>query len=139
MSNDKINAVLAEIEQELVFIRQYFHRHPELSFCEEKTADFISDKLNEWQIEHKRGIFKTGICAKIGEDENKKTLLIRADMDALPQKEQTDLPYKSENEGVMHACGHDMHMTVALGTAYVLNKLRNQLSCNVKFVFQPGE
>lgn len=135
----KINAALVEIEACLIEIRHDFHRFPELSFCENRTAERISKLLTDWGIEHKTGIAKTGICAFIGKNESKKTLLIRADMDALPQVEKTQLSYKSENEGVMHACGHDMHMTVALGAAFVLNRLKDSLNCNIKIIFQPGE
>lgn len=134
-----IKDAVSEILDELILLRHHFHKNPELSFCENATAEKIADCLKKWGIEYKSKIAGTGVCATIGRDEKKKTILIRADMDALPQKEQTDLEYASQNEGVMHACGHDMHMTVALGCAYVLNKLKNKLSCNVKIIFQPGE
>lgn len=137
--NEKINAVLSDVENVLIELRHELHRFPEVSFCEKKTAETISKMLEKWNIEYKTGIFGTGILANIGKDEAKKTLLLRADMDALPQMEATNLPYSSEIEGVMHACGHDVHMAVVLGTAYVLNELKDELSCNVKFVFQPGE
>lgn len=137
--NEKINAVLSDVENALIELRHEFHRFPEVGFCEKKTAETISKMLKKWDIEHKTGIYGTGILANIGKDDTKKTLLLRADMDALPQTEATNLPYSSENVGVMHACGHDVHMTVVLGTAYVLNKLKDELSCNVKFVFQPCE
>ena len=136
---DKLKEIISEVLDEIIKLRHHFHKNPELSFCENETAEKIAGCLEKWGIEYEKGIAGTGACAFIGRDDAKKTLLIRADMDALPQNEQTNLDYASQKEGVMHACGHDMHMAVALGCAYVLNKLKNELSCNVKIIFQPGE
>lgn len=137
--NVKINKIVDELADELILLRHRFHQNPELSYLEENTARLIKDTLDKWGIPYIDNIFKTSICVCIGNDENKRTLLIRADMDALPITEKTGLSYASGNEGVMHACGHDMHMTVALGAAYVLNKLKDELNSNIKIIFQPGE
>ncbi|MEI6347191.1 MAG: M20 family metallopeptidase [Bacteroidota bacterium] len=125
---------------EAISIRRHFHQHPELSTEEFKTAEFISKKLTEWGIEHQTGIAKTGIVGVIkGNNPDSFVVGLRADMDALPIEEQTDVDYKSQNTGVMHACGHDAHMASLLFTVKILHELRHELNGSVKFIFQPSE
>lgn len=125
---------------EIVAIRQHLHQHPELSFEEYQTAEFISNKLNDWGIAHKKGVVKTGIIAQI--EPNKpvdKCIALRADIDALPIQEANEVTYKSQNNGVMHACGHDVHSAILMGTAKILNQHKDKLNSSVKLIFQPGE
>ncbi len=129
------------IYEELKSIREHLHRHPELSFEEFETSSFIKSKLNEWGIDFSDAWVKTGIVAKIkGEKGNStKRIAIRGDIDALAIKEENNTSYKSLNEGCMHACGHDVHMTSALGAAYILNQLKGEINGEFLIVFQPGE
>src|SRR5690606_3659857 len=97
-------------------------------------------RLRKEGIAFRDGYVKTGIVATIeGRNPGKRTVMLRGDMDALPIREQNDVPYKSANEGVMHACGHDVHTTCALGAAIILHRLRNEWEGTVKVMFQPGE
>ncbi|HXB39635.1 MAG TPA: M20 family metallopeptidase, partial [Bacteroidia bacterium] len=124
----------------LLEVRRHLHAHPELSFKEFKTAEFISAQLSKHNIEHKTGIVGTGIVALIkGRNPDKKCVLLRGDMDALPIAEKNEVTYKSKNEGVMHACGHDVHSTCILGAAIILNSLKEEFEGTVKVIFQPGE
>lgn len=121
-------------------IRQHIHSHPELSFEETETAAYVSRKLTEWGIPHQTGIAGTGIVALLeGRDPGKKCIAIRSELDALPITELNEVPYKSRNEGVMHACGHDVHTTCLLGVAKVLLDVRAEWEGTVKLIFQPGE
>ena len=124
---------------EVVAIRRQLHQHPELSFCEKETAEFIKKCLASKNIEFQSDIAGTGVVATIKGASVRPTIALRADMDALPIHETTDLPYRSVNEGVMHACGHDAHTAMLLGTAFILNDLRDKFSGTIKLVFQPGE
>ncbi|HUW92351.1 MAG TPA: M20 family metallopeptidase [Bacteroidales bacterium] len=126
---------------ELVRLRRHLHMHPELSYAEYETAAFVSMKLKELGIEHVTGIAGTGIVGIIrgGIASGGMTLGLRADMDALPVKEIQGADYRSLNEGVMHACGHDAHTAILLGTAAMLHDMRGELRGNVLLVFQPGE
>jgi len=129
------------LQPQLVEWRRQIHQKPELGFQEKITAEFIAQKLQNWGIVHQTGIAETGIVAIIkGEKPGKgKVLAIRADMDALPIQEQNQVPYCSQHDGVMHACGHDGHTAIALGTAYYLNQHRQDFSGTVKIIFQPAE
>lgn len=129
------------LQPQLVEWRRQIHQKPELGFQEKITAEFITQKLQNWGIVHQTGIAETGIVAIIkGEKPGKgKVLAIRADMDALPIQEQNQVPYCSQHDGVMHACGHDGHTAIALGTAYYLNQHRQDFSGTVKIIFQPAE
>ena len=130
------------LQTHLVEWRRQFHQKPELGFQEKLTADFISQKLQEWGIEHHTEIAKTGIVAIItGKDDSSQSqvLAIRADMDALPIQELNEVPYRSQHDGIMHACGHDGHTAIALGTAYYLHHHRQSFSGTVKIIFQPAE
>src|SRR4051812_14196785 len=126
----------------LVAWRRDFHQHPELGFQEVRTAGVVADHLRNLGLEVSTGIGKTGIVAMIendNTDENAPTVLLRFDMDALPILEQNDLPYRSQNDGVMHACGHDGHTAIGMGVAQLLTQRRNALPGRVKLVFQPAE
>lgn len=127
-------------KEEIIKIRQHLHQYPELSFKEFNTATFIEKKLHEFDVTNTKRIVDTGIIALIeGKNPTKKTIALRADMDALPIQETNDLPYKSLNNGVMHACGHDVHSSSLLGVAKILNELKNDFEGTVKLIFQPGE
>jgi hippurate hydrolase len=120
-------------------IRHYLHAHPELSFKEHETSRFISNKLFEWNIDNKF-LAETGVVALIeGKNPSKKIIALRADIDALPITEQNNVEYKSQNNGIMHACGHDVHTTCLLGAAKMLNELQDEWEGSVKLIFQPGE
>ncbi|MCD8529032.1 MAG: M20 family metallopeptidase [Chitinophagales bacterium] len=135
-----IQGLSHQIFPEVVAWRQHLHKYPELSFQEYETAAFVSQKLSEWGIEHQTQIAKTGIVALIkGKDPTKKCVALRADMDALPINEQNTLDYTSINQGVMHACGHDVHTANLLGVAWVLKQLENEIEGTYKLIFQPSE
>lgn len=125
---------------EVVEIRRYLHQNPELSFKEFETSKYVCSKLDEYGIEYKGGYVKTGIIGLIkGNNPTKKVVALRADLDALPIKEENDVSYKSINNGIMHACGHDVHTSSLLGAAKILNELRNKFEGTIKLIFQPGE
>lgn len=137
---DKIQSLVSHNLPEIVQVRRHIHQYPELSFEEFKTSQFICQKLGEWGIEHYGGIVKTGVIGFIkGRNPQSRLIALRADIDALPIKEQNDIPYKSAHDGVMHACGHDVHTSSLLGTAKVLHELRDELEGTVMLIFQPGE
>ena len=124
----------------LTEIRRHLHAHPELTEQEEQTAAYISALLKKWGIAHQTNIGGFGITGIIeGNNPQKKVIALRADMDALPITEENDIPYKSLNEGVMHACGHDVHMTCLLGAVKILHELREEFEGTIKFIFQPAE
>jgi amidohydrolase len=138
--SEKIKKLSDKYFSETVEIRRHIHKHPELSFNEFKTSEFIQSKLREYGIPFKAGYVKTGIVAKIeGKDPKGKVIALRADMDALPIREETGLDFQSVNDGVMHACGHDAHSAALLGAARILNDLKGEWSGTVLLVFQPGE
>ncbi len=128
-----------EIFEELIDIRRDFHMYPELSEEEYRTCDKICEYLDKWEIEYVKGVAKTGVVAIIRGKKEGKTIGLRADIDALPITESTDLPFKSRNVGVMHACGHDIHTTIHLGVAKILKEMADKLVGNVKIFFQPAE
>lgn len=126
--------------QECQRIRRHIHQNPELSFRETETRAFVADQLSAWGIEFKEGITGTGIVALIkGKNPGKKCVALRAELDALPILEQNEVDYKSKNEGVMHACGHDVHTACALGVAKILHELKDEWEGTLKIIFQPGE
>jgi amidohydrolase len=128
------------ISDEVIAIRRHLHQHPELSFREFETSAFICKKLAEWGIPFKHGIVKTGVVAFVQSPKaGARCIALRADMDALPIQELNEVPYRSQNTGVMHACGHDVHTSVLLGTAKILNEFKDELPFSVKLIFQPGE
>ena len=125
---------------EIISIRRHIHQNPELSFQEFNTSEFIQSKLTEFGIEFKSGFVKTGIVAFVkGKNPDKKIIALRSDMDALPILEENEVEYKSKNEGVMHACGHDVHSSSLLGVAKILNESKDEFEGTVKLIFQPGE
>lgn len=125
---------------ELVKIRRHIHAHPELSFEEEKTMEYVSHQLDEMSIPHQTNVGGYGIVAIIeGKEPSSKVIALRGDMDALPIQEQNQVEYASQNDGVMHACGHDVHTTNLLGAVRILNELRSEFKGTIKLVFQPAE
>lgn len=136
----KIQGLVKENAAEILSIRRHLHANPELSFKEFETSKFVCKTLDEWGISYKSGYVKTGIVALIeGKNPNKKVAALRGDMDALPILEENDIDYRSKNDGVMHACGHDVHTSCALGAAKILNSLKDEFEGTVKIIFQPGE
>ncbi|MEA5566063.1 M20 family metallopeptidase [Anabaena sp. UHCC 0399] len=166
----RVRLAIRSLQPQLVEWRRRLHQKPELGFQEKLTAEFISNKLQTWEIDHQTGIAKTGIVATIKGTKppthnfppakrpatanstqhsslstqhsalsTNKVLAIRADMDALPIQELNEVPYCSQHDGVMHACGHDGHTAIALGTAYYLQQHRQDFAGTVKIIFQPAE
>jgi len=133
-----INKEIQKISDDIYTYRRDFHQNPELSFQEYRTAETISKYLDSFGITHKTNIGGTGIVGEIDFGSGP-TIALRADMDALPIQEIGDLEYKSKNEGVMHACGHDGHMAILLGTANVLSKNKKIKKGKIRFIFQPAE
>lgn len=127
-----------ELLNQFITWRRYLHGNPEIAFEEENTAKFISEKLEEMGYEVKTGIGKTGVVASLTVGDGEKAIGIRADMDAINVTEESGLPYASKNEGKMHACGHDGHVTTALGAAKILSE-RKDFNGTVRFIFQPAE
>jgi len=127
------------ITDELTTIYRKLHSQPELSFKEYKTSNYIKTYLEKLGLVIKKGLGKTGITAVLEGELPGKTITLRAGMDALPVYEDTGLSYKSQNDGIMHACGHDAHTTILLGVAKLLCSNRNRLKGTVKFIFQPAE
>jgi len=138
---ERILREAASMMPELVEIRRYIHRHPELAYAEHETARYISSRLEMMGIEHRTGVAGTGIVGFIRGELPARGLTVglRADMDALPVTEAQGAPYRSLNEGIMHACGHDAHIAMLLGTAEILNSMRSDFAGTVLLVFQPGE
>jgi amidohydrolase len=142
LANDPATAIRAatqRIEERLIAIRRDIHAHPELGFEEVRTAGIVSDELTRLGIPHRTGIGRTGVVGLIEGGRPGKVLAIRADMDALPIKETSGLPFASTHDGLMHACGHDIHTTTLLGIAAVLKQMAPALRGTVKLVFQPAE
>ena len=133
-----IRKEIKEIEKMIIDWRRDFHQFPELSFQEHRTGDVIADELRLMGLEPKVKVGKTGVTAdlKFG---NGPVIGLRADMDALPIQETSGLPFSSQNDGVMHACGHDGHMAMLLGAAKALTQKDNQYNGTVRFIFQPAE
>lgn len=137
---DKIKQLADNYYNEIIEIRRHLHQFPELSFQEFETSKYIISLLKKWNIKYKSGIANTGIvCYLEGKNPNKKTIALRADLDALPIEEKNDLPYKSKNIGVMHACGHDAHTASLLGVLLILNSIKDQFEGTIEFIFQPAE
>jgi amidohydrolase len=123
-------------------IREHLHKHPELSYSEYRTMEYVSSMLTEHNIQHEKCVGKTGIVAIVRNDRhsaNDSCIGLRADLDALPILEENDVHYKSTVDGVMHACGHDVHTAILLGAAIIIDALKEHLPSPVKFIFQPGE
>ena len=135
----RIQALAKQIAPQVIEWRRHLHAHPELSYQEFETSAFVQEKLKQLDIPY-QVMSTTGVVGLIeGKNPDSRIVALRADMDALPITEETTLPYKSMNEGVMHACGHDVHTACLLGAAQILQTTRNDWSGTVKLIFQPGE
>jgi amidohydrolase len=134
-----LKSAIAERKKEMIGLRRDFHRHPELGFKEERTAGIVAEKLKGMGLEVREGIAGTGVIGLLKAGGSSKTLLIRADMDALALTEENSTDYASLNEGAMHACGHDGHTAMLLTAADILTAHKDKLEGNIKFLFQPAE
>lgn len=139
MSSVTVDAAVEKITQQMIDDRRYLHQNPELAFEEENTARMVAERLRELGLEVQTGVAKTGVLGLLRGAKPGKTVLLRADMDALPIEEENDVPYRSQVPGKMHACGHDAHTAILLGVATVLAGMRDQISGTIKFAFQPAE
>ncbi len=140
MLKEKIKSLAKAYKEEVIQTRRHLHANPELSFHEYKTAAFVKERLLEIGVTKIESKADTGWAALIeGRNPGKNTLALRADMDALPIIEANDVSYKSQNPGVMHACGHDAHTASLLGAAKILNEIKDQFEGTIKLIFQPGE
>jgi amidohydrolase len=137
--DELFRATVNELFPKLVEIRRDFHANPELSNQEVRTAKVIAEKLRQLGLEVQEGVAVTGVIGLLKGKSEGRCVAVRADMDALPIRQISSKPYRSRNPGVMHACGHDVHITVALGVAELLTRHRDQLEGTVKFLFQPAE
>lgn len=139
---EKIRERSEDLYAKVKSYREHLHMHPELSYQEENTMHFVSEVLTEIGVPHQTRIGDTGVVGLIKNskhDENDPCIALRADLDALPIQEQNETLYRSKVDGVMHACGHDVHTSILLGTAEILNELKEELPYPVKLIFQPGE
>ena len=136
---NKIIDLSNRYEEEIINNRRRIHENPELSFCEYETSKFVEEELKKLGLEVYSGIAETGVVGLLQGKSEGKVLLLRADMDALPLDEETDIEFKSKNKGVMHACGHDVHTVNLLGVAKIMCELKNEFHGTIKFVFQPAE
>ena len=145
--NNKIENLITKYNRENQLNREWFHKHAELSNREYLTAERIEQKLKEIGLRPKVGVAKTGVVAILNENKPGPVIALRADIDGLPVKERNDLPWASKMTGeyngeevpVMHACGHDIHIAVLLGTAKILTEMKDEINGSVKFIFQPAE
>lgn len=139
MLREEIKQIVDKIYNNVIENRRHLHAHPELSFCEYETSAYVKARLDEMGVSWE-AMADTGIVAVIkGEKPSDQVIALRADMDALPITETNDIDYASKNKAVMHACGHDAHTSSLLGTAYILQSIKNKFGGTVKFIFQPGE
>ncbi len=136
--SQNLNEQISAIEDKLISWRHDIHKHPELSNREFRTSKVIANHLKSLNIEVTENVAKTGVVGILNGNKPGKVVALRADMDALPIHERNDLEYKSTNDGVMHACGHDTHMAILMATAEILSKNRD-FPGTVKFIFQPAE
>jgi amidohydrolase len=137
---EKIKRQARKNHKQVVDIRRHLHQHPELSYKEKETAAYVARQLKKIGIPFKENVGGYGLVGMIeGRNSGKKVIALRADMDALPIQEANDVPYKSKNEGVMHACGHDVHTASLLGAADILYHLREEFEGSIKLIFQPAE
>jgi len=134
-----IRRFTADLFENLVTVRRELHQHPELSGQETWTANYLAEKLGQLELAVQMDVGGHGLVADLITDPSKPAVALRVDMDALPIHESNNVPYRSQMPGVMHACGHDVHSTIGLGTAAVLTRMVNVLSGNIRFIFQPEE
>lgn len=139
MTPEEISKAVAQIQTRIQGYRTYMHRYPELSFQEHNTMLFVAETLSKLGIRHEKGVGKTGVVAYIESPNASRWIGLRSDLDALPIQEENEVAYKSLVPGVMHACGHDVHTSILLGVAELLNLHKDSLPCSVKLIFQPGE
>jgi len=137
--NIKIRSEVKAIRDIIIEFRRHLHKYPELAFREFKTAEFVAGELQEWGLKVSMNVGKTGVVGLLEGSQSGPCIGLRADMDGLPIQETGSLPFKSVNDKVMHACGHDGHMAMLLGAASILMGFRDRLSGSVKFIFQPAE
>ena len=136
---NRIKSLAKELKADIIDVRRHLHQFPGLSFEEYESAQYIHALLDSWNIEHEF-VTETGVVARIeGRNPGKRTIALRADIDALPIQEKNDCQYKSAVDGVMHACGHDAHAAMLLGAAKILAQLKDELEGTIKLIFQPGE
>jgi amidohydrolase len=133
-----LEATLQRVLPELVQLRRHIHRHPELSGHEQQTAALVAGELRRWGWQVREGVGRTGVLAELGPPDGP-LVALRADMDALPIEERTQLPFASTRQGLMHACGHDIHTAVGLGVARMLASVADRLTARVRLLFQPAE
>ncbi|MCO5239032.1 MAG: M20 family metallopeptidase [Chitinophagaceae bacterium] len=139
MLKDKIKQLASQYSPDLISIRHHLHAHPELSYHEFETSKFVQEQLAALGIPYTI-MATTGVVGLLkGKNPDKRVIALRADMDALPISEENEVPYKSRNAGVMHACGHDVHTTCLLGATRILSELREEWEGTIKLIFQPGE
>ena len=137
---NRIKKITKSILKDIIAIRRWLHKHPELSFQEKKTSEYICKILSQHNIAFTNNIGGYGVVALInGDSPHKQVIGLRADMDALPIQEKNNIDYKSIHDGVMHACGHDVHTSILLGAAIVLSQMKKELHGTVKCIFQPAE
>jgi len=134
-----IKPEIKALKESIISTRRDIHQHPELAFDEHRTAQLVADRLQSFGMDVQTGVGKTGVVGILKGNGSGKTIALRADMDALPMQEINDIPYKSQNDGVMHACGHDGHTAMLLGAAEALSQKTDTLNGTVKFLFQPAE
>lgn len=140
ITSSRIQALAAQLQADLVQTRRHLHMHPELSFQEFETSAYVAARLKEMGIPFQDKVAGTGLVGRIeGKNPGSRTIALRADMDALPIEEANDVPYRSQRNGVMHACGHDVHTASLLGAAQILMQVKDQFEGTVKLIFQPGE
>ena len=137
---NRIKELANKYHKDIILCRRHLHKNPELSFNEFKTQKFVEEKLVDFGVKNFRRMANTGVVALVeGKNPSKKIIALRGDMDALPILETNNVEYKSANEGIMHACGHDVHTSSLLGVARIMNEIKNDFEGTVKFIFQPGE
>jgi amidohydrolase len=141
MNKDRIMSLAAEVNEEVIALRHFFHSQPEVAWKETETSKKIESLLADWGFENIRRGFRgteCGVTADLNAGAKGPAVALRADMDALAIKEANDLPYVSQNEGVMHACGHDSHMAILLGAAKVLASMKEEIHGKIRSIFQPA-
>src|SRR5476649_103802 len=139
MLEEKIKALAKSYSAEFISVRRHLHAHPELSYKEFETSKFVQSKLASFGISFEVKA-TTGVVGIIeGKNPGSRVIALRADMDALPIQEENETGYRSQNAGVMHACGHDVHTTILLGASKILNELKQEWEGTIKLIFQPGE
>lgn len=136
---DRVKALAEKYRQDIVAIRRDIHMHPEFGFEVQRTAGIAAAALQDLNFSVKTGIGKTGVVGDLEVHGATKRIALRADMDALPMQEMSDPPYKSKIDGLAHMCGHDSHTAMLIGAARILAEMKDELKCNVRFIFQPNE